>query len=492
MAGSRHLDVADVEHFGYLGTLPGGLGSLPYHPFTIAGWFKVPDDQTAQCLFSIVDRSSTNDYYYARCQGDATSGTQLYSSITDTAGTTERSTFDWFAADWNHAAVAVDADSDIEAFINGQTDGQTASSRTPDNIDTIAFGNQCNAGSNLPFDGFLAHWALWDEVLSAAEIAALARGASPLKVRRPTSLLCYWPFWEEGGGDDAQDLIGGCNLSPYRTSTVLTTASTGIEGVDSGPPIELWWPGKGRKTFFENIAAAPADTPDPSWLHRRRPRHEADGGEQRRALRRQPVLPAGIPDVAWIQRRRPAPAPLVEALRRNRQQVPAGVAPADVPDVAWLQRRRRIDRPAADRPFARPVIFPAARQAPPPAILSRRLRVLEVAERYPRPITAIAGPLPAAFTQPPAALGRRRRLHDIVTEVLARARTQPVPGLTPTVVPAPAMLQRRRPAPESSPLQEHRPRRMLSRPVTSPTPVPGVTDAWLHVNTHRHRTREFS
>ena len=42
--------------------------------------------------------------------------------------------------------------------------------------------------------GRIAEVALWDVALSAAEVAALASGVTPLHMR-PGNLVAYWPVW---------------------------------------------------------------------------------------------------------------------------------------------------------------------------------------------------------------------------------------------------------------------------------------------------------
>ena len=59
-------------------------------------------------------------------------------------------------------------------------------------------------------EGDLAEAAIWNEALSAAEVALLAQGLSPLSLR-PWALVFYAPIY--GRYDPEIDIIGGLNLT---------------------------------------------------------------------------------------------------------------------------------------------------------------------------------------------------------------------------------------------------------------------------------------
>ena len=63
--------------------------------------------------------------------------------------------------------------------------------------------------------GDIAHVAVWDVVLTDDEVATLAEGISPLRVRRG-SLIAYWPV---GGQSTERDIVGGLNMTVNGTPT---------------------------------------------------------------------------------------------------------------------------------------------------------------------------------------------------------------------------------------------------------------------------------
>jgi hypothetical protein len=112
-------------------------------------------------------------------------------SLAESAGSTLTT------GEWQHLCATVSASpNDLYAYRNGtQVASATGVSDAPPfTITVYAAGRYPGGGGTNYWDGKLADYALYDAVLSAAEIAALAKGASPLTIR-PTKLVMYWPLW---------------------------------------------------------------------------------------------------------------------------------------------------------------------------------------------------------------------------------------------------------------------------------------------------------
>jgi hypothetical protein len=104
---------------------------------------------------------------------------------------------------WHHLAVLQDAAAG-SVWLDGIVDGQASGAQTlADTAQPFIVGTR--AGDDLPWDGLLADVAMWDTTLHNGEMAALARGVSPLAVR-PTRLRGYWPLWALGSPEP--DLAG--------------------------------------------------------------------------------------------------------------------------------------------------------------------------------------------------------------------------------------------------------------------------------------------
>ncbi len=248
MAGSRSFTSVSRHHLG-TGSLPGQMAAANYMPWSMSGWLRPSSAMHDHCLFSLVDLSSNNDYWYWKLNSTASLATGSQAAIRDGSGVyiNPDSSRAWVVNEWVHMVMTCDNDGDIVAYLDGVSDS-AASSKTPDNIDAMAIGALVSSTSYDHTGGDISQCALWDSVLTQEECLALSRGASPLKIR-PEELNCYWPLWENSASDVAEDIWGGFNLTPYEGATSLTTTSTGILPNDNGPPVELWWPGRGR-TFF--------------------------------------------------------------------------------------------------------------------------------------------------------------------------------------------------------------------------------------------------
>jgi hypothetical protein len=131
----------------------------------------------------------------------------------------------------------------LNAYVNGVSDGFTGSTTplaTSGNPTTI--GALYSSGSpSLFFNGMIADVGMWNVILAAGEIAALAAGARPYTIR-PGSLVGYWPL--DGLASPEPDLSGNAN------NGTLTGTALGA----SGPPLMMFTP---RWPQFLPSAAAP-------------------------------------------------------------------------------------------------------------------------------------------------------------------------------------------------------------------------------------------
>jgi hypothetical protein len=80
--------------------------------------------------------------------------------------------------------------------LNGTVSTTNQTSNDPSassfNVTDIANNQASSARANY-FSGLIAEAGIWSVALTAAEIASLAKGISPLSIR-PASLLAYWPL----------------------------------------------------------------------------------------------------------------------------------------------------------------------------------------------------------------------------------------------------------------------------------------------------------
>lgn len=110
---------------------------------------------------------------------------------------------------WVHGAAVFASSTSRTAYLNGGNAGSETSSNTQSGIDTVRIGQVALSGGAFG-DGSVAEAAVWDIDLTAAEVAVLAKGVSPLFVR-PANLVAYWPLI--GRHSPEPDIVGGFNLT---------------------------------------------------------------------------------------------------------------------------------------------------------------------------------------------------------------------------------------------------------------------------------------
>lgn len=151
-----------------------------------------------------------------------TSGSSLIAYVngdTVTGGTLSTSV-------WRHIAMVKNGTgaSALKAILDGSVTSGTSNASMTDGANDFRIG--LNSQGAHPASGRVAEVAVWNVALTDAEVAALAKGASPLKVR-PVGLAAYYPLWGVGEAGEP-DLSGnGQHLTETGTVTVADHAPVG-------------------------------------------------------------------------------------------------------------------------------------------------------------------------------------------------------------------------------------------------------------------------
>lgn len=169
--------------------------SITAAPVTMACWFYPTDFTNFQVLMSINNiGSSFNNFRFdfsANMAGDPVTATAWDSG--GVSGGASSSGASGTSA-WYHGAAVYASSTSRTAYFNGGNTGTDTASRVPSGLNDTEIGSY-RFGSSAPeafFDGYMAEVAMWSAALDAAEIAALAKGFSPMLIR-PTSLVYYIP-----------------------------------------------------------------------------------------------------------------------------------------------------------------------------------------------------------------------------------------------------------------------------------------------------------
>lgn len=181
-------------------------------PLTMAAWCFATSLNTGNLVLSLGDTVSQNLFIlYAATRGIVvfcgSSGT--FTSATSSASPTTNT--------WFHAAGVFTSPTLRAAYFNGGNKGTDTTSNTPGALNRTSIGASFK-GSTSPADffaGSIAEACIWNVALTDSEVAALAKGVRPSRMR-PLSIVGYWPLW--GLASPETDLSGAAN------NMVLTAA----------------------------------------------------------------------------------------------------------------------------------------------------------------------------------------------------------------------------------------------------------------------------
>jgi hypothetical protein len=201
---------------------------LTAKPLTLACWYKPTTSNAAAALLSLLASGTANRVFQI---GVNASGVPFVNERGN-AGAVGAAGSALTNGSWAHIAGAMNAGTTggRVPYLNGVAGTtSTASVGTPPVPDrtTIGADTPSVAGTYTEFaNGIIAEAAIWNVLLSAAEIAALSRGVRPLRIR-PGNLKFYAPIWGTGSPE------------PDYTAGQHPLTLTGAPAVAAHPPVAL-------------------------------------------------------------------------------------------------------------------------------------------------------------------------------------------------------------------------------------------------------------
>lgn len=175
-------------------------------PFTMACWFLTSDVTTDPVLMSIGVTGSANNIHALQATGSL-GGDPVRATSKVTATSAAAATSTGYSANvWQHACGVWASATDRKAYVNGGSEGTNTTSRVPAGMNSTYIGASQGVSVSNFVTGRIAEAAIWNVALNTSEIAALAAGVSPLRIR-PNALVTYWPLF--GVGDPEPDRSNG-------------------------------------------------------------------------------------------------------------------------------------------------------------------------------------------------------------------------------------------------------------------------------------------
>jgi hypothetical protein len=204
-------------------------------PLTLACWFYSNSLTADQCLLGIYNSGAANGSWMLYAAGTVAND-PLRAYKKDNSSTSASSSYNNYQTGvWQHAAGTFASNTDRTAYLDGVAATTNTTSVSDPTAVVIGVGARVQSSVTLRLNGAVAHAAIWNVVLTAEEIAALARRRwSPLLVR-PQSLVAYYPLSFAFDGD----------LGPSRyhlTPTGSPTWTAGPQGIVYPRP--TWRPAK--------------------------------------------------------------------------------------------------------------------------------------------------------------------------------------------------------------------------------------------------------
>jgi len=231
------------------------------YPLAFVAWVR-PDDRGVQHAVASDSGSGTSK----QIRIGASSGGKFLMGARGTNVVSPSARYDNSNTTWFHLVGAFIANNDNKLYLNGTLEAENTSSslNISDFADSDEFyiGTGISSGTNIAtktWEGGIAEVAAYSADLSAGEIAALAKGFSPLMVR-PSALVGYWPL---GGPypSTVMDPIGSNTLTANGGASVETHPRiiypTGLSTFDyAAPVVEEEAPAAERGWMFESMQIA--------------------------------------------------------------------------------------------------------------------------------------------------------------------------------------------------------------------------------------------
>jgi len=192
-----------------------GVAPITAAPVTLACWFRAENLDGFKVLLSLANSGSTNNFLYLAAAGSFAGDPVVATTQAGGLFFNAETTIGFSALVWHHAAAVFASATDRRAFIDGGSKGTNSSSGAPSGINRTSIGRVGDSTPGNHFKGRIAEAAVWDAALTDVEVAALAAGVSPLRVRSG-NLKGYWAVF---GVSPETDFSGrGNNLTVTGTT----------------------------------------------------------------------------------------------------------------------------------------------------------------------------------------------------------------------------------------------------------------------------------
>ena len=209
-SGSRRFTFDTTS--GLFVNQPAVTGNL----MSMACWFWTPDNASTMVLMVQMTAAGNTVYHGIRAAGAVAGDPVQCMSSSGVSEVSSSSTFPYQINQWQHVVGTWDAAAARLVYLNGIAGTAEATVRAVGTPTKISIGVQLDLTANNPFNGYIALPAIWNGRLGAGEIAALAAGEDPRRIR-PGKLIVLWDF----------GLTAGSTIPPVHGHALFTLTALG-------------------------------------------------------------------------------------------------------------------------------------------------------------------------------------------------------------------------------------------------------------------------
>lgn len=188
------------------------------YPVTLAAWVY-PDTLPAVAWVCQVGSSST------AYVGIPTVATVVRAQVANGLATLAASpSSTMVTGQWQHVCAVFQASGagSLAIYHNGVSVGTNTNNRAWPTQSAVRVGAALDNAN--PWDGKIAEFGVWNVALTVDEIASLAKGVPPSRMR-PEALRVYWPLW--GAHSPEPDLSGTTKSGTVTGATLANHSPTG-------------------------------------------------------------------------------------------------------------------------------------------------------------------------------------------------------------------------------------------------------------------------
>ena len=156
-------------------------------PLTLCAWVYAPNANLTMGVANVGVSSSDDNGFTIQVQ--STNEIQARARATS-PGFPATSSTALSATAWTHLCGVFASSTSRSIYVNGGGKVTDSNSVTPTGMNQATFARDYNASTNREWNGPLAYGGLWNAALTDAEVAALAAGIPPQRVRPDALVAC--------------------------------------------------------------------------------------------------------------------------------------------------------------------------------------------------------------------------------------------------------------------------------------------------------------